>query len=131
MKKLLFVFFVLAVVLGSNSLYAQHVSMVSNDDEREIPLFPAGSEEGGPVARSIIIQPASAYVGNDAVSVVFKEEMSSVNISIKDASTGTTVHSETYFNPALITIDLSAKAPGQYYLEIVSEEVQLSGYFTL
>lgn len=35
MKKLLFVFFVLAVVLGSNSLYAQHVSMVSNDDERE------------------------------------------------------------------------------------------------
>ena len=131
MKKLLFVFFVLAVVLGSNSLYAQHVSMVSNDDEREIPLFPAGSEEGGPVARSIIIQPASAYIGNDAVSVVFKEEMSSVNISIKDASTGATVYSETYFNPTLVTIDLSAKAPGQYYLEIVSEEVQLSGYFTL
>lgn len=46
MKKLLFVFFVLAVVMGSTSLHAQNF-FLTDDDEREIPLFPSGSEEGG------------------------------------------------------------------------------------
>ena len=130
MKKLLFVFFVLAVVLGNAPLQAQFVSIVG-DDEREIPLDPAGPKEGGPVARSIIIQPANAYICNDVISVDFNREMPSVSVSITDASTGVTVCSETYFNPTLVTIDLSAKDPGQYYLEIISGEVRLSGYFTL
>lgn len=38
MKKLLFVFFVLAVVMGSTSLHAQNF-FLTDDDEREIPLF--------------------------------------------------------------------------------------------
>ena len=66
MKKLLSVFFVLVVVMGSTSLHAQNF-FLTDDDEREIPLFPAGSKEGGPVARSIIIQPASAYINNDCL----------------------------------------------------------------
>lgn len=130
MKKLLFVFFVLAVVLGNAPLQAQFVSMVG-DDEREIPLDPSGPVEGGPITRSIIIQPANAYICNDMVSVAFNKEMPSVSVSITDVSTGVTVHSETYFNPTLVTIDLSAKDPGEYYLEIISGEVRLSGYFTL
>lgn len=130
MKKLLFVFFVLVVVLGNASSYAQNVFLI-DDDEREIPLDPAGPKEGGPVARSIVIQPASAYTYNDVVSVVFNKDMPSVSISITNVATGLTVHSETYFNPTLITIDLSAKEPGEYRLEIVSEGTQLSGYFTL
>lgn len=64
MKKLLSVFFVLVVVMGSTSLHAQNF-FLTDDDEREIPLNPAGPKEGGPVARSIIIQPASAYINND------------------------------------------------------------------
>lgn len=36
MKKLLFVFFVLAVVMGSTSLHAQNF-FLTDDDEREIP----------------------------------------------------------------------------------------------
>jgi len=130
MKKLLFVFFVLVVVLGNASSYAQNVFLI-DDDEREIPLDPAGPKEGGPVARSIVIQPANAYTYNDVVSVVFNKDMPSVSISITNVATGLTVHSETYFNPTLITIDLSAKEPGEYRLEIVSEGTQLSGYFTL
>lgn len=70
MKKLLSVFFVLVVVMGSTSLHAQNF-FLTDDDEREIPLNPAGPKEGGPVARSIIIQPASAYINNDIVTVVF------------------------------------------------------------
>lgn len=71
MKKLLFAFFVLTVVLGSISLQAQDRFSFADDDEREIPLDPVGSKEGGPIARSIIIQPASAYVDSDIVTIVF------------------------------------------------------------
>ena len=73
MKKLLFAFFVLTVVLGSISLQAQDRFSFADDDEREIPLDPVGSKEGGPIARSIIIQPASAYVDSDIVTVVFNK----------------------------------------------------------
>lgn len=56
MKKLLFVFFVLAVVMGSTSLHAQNF-FLTDDDEREIPLFPSGSEEGGPVPGASLFNP--------------------------------------------------------------------------
>lgn len=129
MKKLLFVFFVLAVVMGSTSLHAQHFKM-TDDDEREIPLFPAGSKEGGPVARSIIIQPASAYINNDMVTVVFNCDAPTASITITDAS-GVNVYSGASIHPTLITIDLNATEPGEYYLEIELGETRLSGYFTL
>ena len=45
MKKLLSVFFVLVVVMGSTSLHAQNF-FLTDDDEREIPLNPAGPKEG-------------------------------------------------------------------------------------
>ena len=129
MKKSLFVFFVLAVVMGSISLHAQHFSM-TNDDEREIPLFPESSKEGGPVARSIIIQPASAYINNDIVTVVFNCDAPTASITITDAS-GVNVYSGTSINPTLITIELNATEPGEYHLEIELGEARLSGYFTL
>lgn len=130
MKKLLFVFLVLTVVMGNTSLFAQHCSLI-DDDEREIPLNPAGPKEGGPVARSIIIQPASAYINNDVVTVVFNNDVPEASISITNAITGANVYSESYANPTLTGIDLSAKEPGEYYLEIVLGEFRLSGYFTL
>ena len=71
--------------MGSTSLHAQNF-FLTDDDEREIPLFPSGSEEGGPVARSIIIQPASAYINNDIVTVVFNCDAPTASITITDAS---------------------------------------------
>jgi len=129
MKKLLSVFFVLVVVMGSTSLHAQNF-FLTDDDEREIPLFPAGSKEGGPVARSIIIQPASAYINNDIVTLVFNCDAPTASITITDAS-GANVYSGTSINPTLITIELNATEPGEYYLEIELGEARLSGYFTL
>ena len=114
MKKLLSVFFVLVVVMGSTSLHAQN-------------FFP---KEGGPVARSIIIQPASAYINNDIVTVVFNCDAPTASITITDAS-GVNVYSGTSINPTLITIELNATEPGEYYLEIELGEARLSGYFTL
>lgn len=130
MKKFLFVFFALAVVMGSTSLHAQSFSMVA-DDEREIPLDPSGPVEGGPITRSIIISPANAYVSGDVVTIVFNKDMPSANVSITNAVTGEQVFYETYSSPTFITLDLSANKPGEYHLEIASEEFQLSGNFTL
>ena len=130
MKKLLSVFFVLVVVMGSTSLHAQNF-FLTDDDEREIPLNPAGPKEGGPVARSIIIQPASAYINNDIVTVVFNKDLPSASITITNVSTGAVVYSEIYSMPTLITINVSAENSGEYQIEIVSDEIRLSGYFTL
>ena len=130
MKKLLSVFFVLVVVMGSTSLHAQNF-FLTDDDEREIPLNPAGHKEGGPVARSIIIQPASAYINNDIVTVVFNKDLPSASITITNVSTGAVVYSEIYSMPTLITINVSAENSGEYQIEIVSDEIRLSGYFTL
>ena len=41
------------------------------------------------------------------------------------------IYSEASINPTLITIDLNATEPGEYYLEIELGEARLSGYFTL
>ena len=131
MKKLLFVFFVLTVVLGSTSLQAQDRFSFADDDEREIPLDTVGSKEGGPIARSIIIQPASAYVDSDIVTVVFNKDLPSASITTTNVSTGAVVYSETYSMPTLITINVSAENSGEYQIEIVSDEIRLSGYFTL
>lgn len=107
MKKLLFAFFVLTVVLGSISLQAQDRFSFADDDEREIPLDPVGSKEGGPIARSIIIQPASAYVDSDIVTIVFNKDLPSASITITNVSTGAVVYSEIYSMPTLITINVS------------------------
>ena len=131
MKKLLFAFFVLTVVLGSISLQAQDRFSFADDDEREIPLDQVGSKEGGPIARSIIIQPASAYVNSDIVTVVFNKDLPSASITITNVSTGAVVYSEIYSMPTLITINVSAENSGEYQIEIVSDEIRLSGYFTL
>ena len=131
MKKLLFAFFVLTVVLGSISLQAQDRFSFADDDEREITLDPVGSKEGGPIARSIIIQPASAYVNSDIVTVVFNKDLPSASITITNVSTGAVVYSEIYSMPTLITINVSAENSGEYQIEIVSDEIRLSGYFTL
>lgn len=131
MKKLLFAFFVLTVVLGSISLQAQDRFSFAGDDEREIPLDPSGPIEGGPITRSIIIQPASAYVDSDIVTVVFNKDLPSASITITNVSTGAVVYSETYSMPTLITINVSAENSGKYQIEIVSDEIRLSGYFTL
>ena len=131
MKKLLFTFFVLTVVLGSISLQAQDRFSFADDDEREIPLDPVGFKEGGPIARSIIIQPASAYVNSDIVTVVFNKDLPSASITITNVSTGAVVYSEIYSMPTLITINVSAENSGEYQIEIVSDEIRLSGYFTL
>lgn len=130
MKKLLFAFFVLTVVLGSTSLQAQDRFSFAGDDERET-LDPSGPIEGGPITRSIIIQPASAYVDSDIVTVVFNKDLPSASITITNVSTGAVVYSETYSMPTLITINVSAENSGEYQIEIVSDEIRLSGYFTL
>lgn len=69
-------------------------------------------------------------VNNDIVTVVFNCDAPTASITITDAS-GVNVYSGTSINPTLITIELNATEPGEYYLEIELGEARLSGYFTL
>lgn len=128
MKKLLFALFVLVAITGSISMHAQSFSMAA-EEEREIPLVPVGSKEGGPTARSIISLPANAFINSNVLSIVFNEDIPSVRVSVTNASTGAKVYSETHFSPELITIDLSSEDAGEFILEIESVSISLSGDF--
>lgn len=130
MKKLLFAFFALAVIMGSVSLNAQSFSMAA-EEEREIPLVPIGSKEGGPVARSVITSPASAYINSNVITISFNQELPSASVSVSSTSDGVNVYSETIYSPEFITINLSSEDAGEYHLEIEAGGLRLSGNFTL
>lgn len=130
MKKLLFVFIALAVIVGNVSSHNSH-SMKSGDDEREIPLFPSTSGEGGPVARGVITSPASAYINSNVITISFNQELPSASVSVSSTSDGVNVYSETIYSPEFITINLSSEDAGEYHLEIEAGDLRLSGSFAL
>lgn len=132
MKKLLFALFALAVMMGSASLNAQSFSMAAEEEEeREIPLIPAGPVEGGPVARGVITSPASAYINSNVITISFNQEQPSASVSVSSTSDGVNVYSETIYSPEFITINLSSEDAGEYHLEIEAGGLRLSGNFAL
>lgn len=130
MKKLLFI--LISFFAWGVSTYAQgfiqgleitlHKDIKENNDT---------SQEDGPQTRSLIVQPAHAYLYNKVVSISFEEVMPTVTIKIIKEATGETVYSQEYMNPATVSVDLSLQDSGTYYIEIVSDEVYLEGKFML
>lgn len=133
MKKLLFVLFALALVLGDAPLKAHSLanSLKDKDEEREIPLDPCGSLEGGPITRGVVIQAANAYLNDRVITVVFNQELPSASVSVSSTSDGVNVYSETLYSPEFITINLSSEDAGEYHLEIEAGGLRLSGNFAL
>lgn len=126
MKKLLFLLI---------SLFAWGVSTHSQESFKgtEIDLYKDNDTypEDAPKTRGIIVQPASAYLYNKAVTVTFEEIMPSATIKITQESTGDTVYSQEYMSPSTIFVDLSLQDSGTYYIEIVSDTISLEGEFIL
>uniref|UniRef100_UPI000E48F250 DUF3244 domain-containing protein n=1 Tax=Bacteroides TaxID=816 RepID=UPI000E48F250 len=87
--------------------------------------------ETAPKTRSIIIQPAHAYLYNKVISISFEEMIPTVTIRVLKESTGETIYSQEYMNPAEVSINLNMQASGTYYIEIISDEISLEGEFTL
>lgn len=97
---------------------------------REIPIKDDGEDES-PTARSINLQPVSAYLDGKVITVVFNRSTPSAQVSVTYAPTGADVYSETHLTPTIIRIDLNAENAGDYNLKIESGRMSKSGDFTL
>lgn len=134
MKHLLFI--LLLAFIGRSEIYAHEsnklepISLSVSDEGRDITRK-ENDGENAPVARSIIFQPAYAYLCDKVVSVAFEEALSSVTINIVNEQSGETVYSQNYMNPVDLNIDLSNAIAGEYRIDIVAEEVSLQGIFSL
>lgn len=84
-----------------------------------------------PTPRSIVLQPVYAYLYNKVVSLDFTEAFSVVNVVITNQSTGETIHSETYSNPATLCVDLNGESGSNYLIEIEADDTFLTGNFSL
>lgn len=130
MKKLLFL--LIAFLAWGTSAYSQEfikgmeISLYG-DIKKDNNVDP----ETAPKTRSIIIQPAHAYLYNKVISISFEEMIPTVTIRVLKESTGETIYSQEYMNPAEVSIDLNMQASGTYYIEIISDEISLEGEFTL
>lgn len=132
MKKLLLIllFFSIGISAISAKSSSQNTPiLLCQDDEREILRESNG--ENVPVVRSIIFQPAYAYLCDKVVSVVFEETLSSVTINVVNEQSGETVYSQNYMNPVDLTIDLNDAGAGEYRIDIIADEVSLQGLFSL
>lgn len=130
MKKLLFI--LISFFAWGVSTYAQgFIQGLEITLHKDIKEDNNTDQENGPQTRSLIVQPAHAYLYNKVVSISFEEVMPTVTIKIIKEATGETVYSQEYMNPATVSVDLSLQDSGTYYIEIVSDEVYLEGEFML
>ena len=128
MKKLLFL--LIAFLAWGTSAYSQEFIK-----GMEISLYGDIKEdnnvdpETAPKTRSIMIQPAHAYLYNKVVSISFQEVIPTATIRIRKESNGETVYSQEYMSPMTISIDMTLQDSGTYYIEIVSDTISLEGEF--
>ncbi|RHL02433.1 MULTISPECIES: DUF3244 domain-containing protein [Bacteroides] len=130
MKKLLFL--LIAFLAWGTSAYSQEfikgmeISLYG-DIKKDNNVDP----ETAPKTRSIIIQPAHAYLYNKVISISFEEVMPAVTIKITKESTDETVYSQEYISPTTISVNLNLLDSGTYYIEISSDNISLQGEFPL
>ena len=130
MKKLLFI--LISFFAWGVSTYAQgFIQGLEITLHKDIKEDNNTDQENGPQTRSLIVQPAHAYLYNKVVSISFEEVMPTVTIKIIKEATGETVYLQEYMNQATVSVDLSLQDSGTYYIEIVSDEVYLEGEFML
>lgn len=136
MKKVLFILFLFLVFAGSaNAQFVfgcTKIMLTQKDGDRD-PIEPVGdiTPENVPKTRGIISQPVCASLYNKVVTVDFQAAFSAVTVNVINDTTGETVYSELFINPASFSIDLSGKGTGDYMIEITSDEITLEGHFPL
>lgn len=130
MKKLLFI--LISFFAWGVSTYAQgFIQGLEITLHKDIKEDNNTDRENGPQTRSLIVQPAHAYLYNKVVSISFEEEIQTVAIKIIKESTGETVYSQEYMSPTVISIDLNIQNSETYCISIISDETCLQGDFRL
>ena len=134
MKKLLFLFLLgilpLNFIVGNAGCYStqnNNVYLVHN--QRTIIL--KGKKENK-TSRTLKIYPVEAFLENKVLSLNFLSELPSVVVTVTNVETNNVV-SQDIFTSYIGTssIDLSTEEMGNYKIEIVAGEYELTGDFVL
>lgn len=137
------ILYLIAVLSMTGSTIVANLQGATNNANKEIVLTenqnatrPIRKEMdvepgNGLTPRSVIFQPAYAYLCNNIVSIDFTEMFSTVNIIITHESTGEIVYTETYSAPATLSINLNGESSGEYLIKIEADDVLLEGVFSL
>lgn len=137
------ILYLIAVLSITGGTMVANPKGTTNNDNKEIVLTenqkttrPIKKEMdvepgNGLTPRSVIFQPAYAYLCNNIVSIDFTEMFSTVNILITHESTGEIVYTETYSTPATLNINLNGESNGEYLIKIEADDVLLEGVFSL
>lgn len=104
---------------------------VAKDDTRHIGHGHDVEPDKAGTPRSIILQPAYAYLYDNVVNVSFNENIESATVIVTNESTGETVYSETHSSPTALNIDLNGENVGNYLIEIEADDVYMTGTFNL
>ncbi len=104
---------------------------VTKDDTRHIGRGHDVEPDKAGTPRSIILQPAYAYLYNNVVNVSFNENIATVNVIVTNETTGETVYSEVCSNPVILNIDLNGENAGIYFIEIEMDGTCMQGSFSL
>lgn len=104
---------------------------VAKDDTRHIGHGHDVEPDKAWTPRSIILQPAYAYLYDNVVNVSFNENIESATVIVTNESTGETVYSEIHSSPATLSIDLTGESSGNYLIEIETDDTYLQGAFSL
>ena len=117
MKKVLFILFsFLSFALSVNAQFisgSMEIMLTQKDSDREIRGGSSDiSPEDAPQTRGVIPQPVCASLYNKVVTVNFQAVFSAVTVNVINETTGETVYSELFINPASFSIDLSGQDTG-------------------
>lgn len=133
MKRLLLILLTI-LSFGNIVIYAKRMNnrieivlQQTRSDEPERPF----NKDWTPIARSINIQIAYAYIYNNVISINFNEDIEVATVTITNEATGEMVYSETCNNQVNLEIDLSNENGGSYIIEIETDDTFLTGNFSL
>lgn len=133
MKRLLLILLTI-FSLGNIAIYAKRMNnrieivlQQTRSDELEEPF----NKDWTPIARSINIPIAYAYIYNNVISINFNEEIEVATVTITNEATGEMVYSETCNNQINLEIELSNENNGSYLIKIETADTLLQGRFAL
>lgn len=135
MKKILFLFlfsvFSSDLIIGSVSEYNMQ-SYDANLIHSRRQVFIKAKKRAGEATRSLYVYPVEAFIENKTLSLNFLSELSSVSVSVTNKETAEIVYKgilSMYLGT--LSIDMCAEKSGNYKLELVSDDYELSGDFVL
>lgn len=136
MKKLLLMIILSFITSLLGSVYAQEGFMNQlTDTKREIPLKNVrkgtSTTQGSGISRSPIIQPATASLSGNTITIDFRFPVVGATIIVTNINTGEVLYSDIYTTSGIVLVQLNVEIDADCRIDIIGESWSLQGEFPL